>query len=495
MRRNKRVLAACVVSTLVAWGSTLVGSASADETITATSAIAVPIPANNKKGGLNSFDIGFDDPVLRLYFLADRSNAGLDVVDTSALGNTSGNVGGIGVLGAGQFAGLCTPPPPIPPATTVTFASGDLGCGGRSGPNGVITVHNTKANEAWAGDAPVISFSCANQGSPPTTVCTTTVVTPSSVRIVDLKTGGITNTILTGTTGPKGKFAGQQRADELCWDPRDKLVLVANDEAVDNYISFLSTDTYSVIDQIKLDGTDTTHNARTVKATNGIEQCEWNPRTGLFYLNIPENHGPGDDSKPGAVMVINPKTRLMVNLFKVDHTKCAGNQGMAIGPDHQILLGCSNAGPDSVIIDERDGSLIADLTGRSGADESWYNPRDNHYLLATSNRPVGPRLGIVDAVAEKSIGTLDNDAVTAGGSHSVAADPFKGHVFVPVNNGAGASSLICSTASGGVVPDSQGCIAVFTRTGPADKCSVEGANVVARQFDAPQLAQALCPSP
>jgi hypothetical protein len=500
MRVSKYVLTAYVVGALVAWGSTVAGSAPADETFTATSAIAVPIAPNNTNGGLSSFDIGFDDPVLQLYLLADRSNAGLDVVDTSALGNASGNVGGIAVLAAGQFVGLtCVNPSPKPPATTVTFPNGD--CGGGSGPNGVITVHQKHdVNEAWAGDAPVLSFSCSNQtvNGTLTTVCVATVVTPSSVKVVDLKTGGVTHTILTGTTGSTGKFPGARRADELCWDPRENLVLVANDEAVDTFISFISTDTYSVIDQIKLDGSDTTHNAGTVNATNGIEQCQWNPRTRLFYLNIPENNGPGDDSAPGAVMVIDPKTRQVVTVLPIDHTKCAGNQGMSIGPGHQILLGCSNAGPDSIIIDERDGSPIADLTGRNGVDESWYNPSDNHYLLASSNRLTGnpptatPRLGVVDAVEGKTVGALDSDAVSAPGSHSVAADPFKGHVFVPVNNGTGAKSKICSAASGGVVHDSQGCIAVFTATGPADKCSEDGADVVARQFDAPQLAHSLC---
>ena len=100
MRVSKYVLTAYVVGALVAWGSTVAGSAPADETFTATSAIAVPIAPNNTNGGLSSFDIGFDDPVLQLYLLADRSNAGLDVVDTSALGNASGNVGGIAVLAA-----------------------------------------------------------------------------------------------------------------------------------------------------------------------------------------------------------------------------------------------------------------------------------------------------------------------------------------------------------------------------------------------------------
>jgi hypothetical protein len=496
---------------LVAWGSTLAGSASADETFTATSAIAVPIAPGNPRAGLGSFDIGFDDPVLQLYLLADRSNAGLDVVDTSAVSNVSGNVGGIGVLAAGQFVGLtCPEPNPIPPASPpVIFTNGD--CGGGSGPNGVITVHHKQGSpEAWAGDAPVLSFSCANQtiNNVVTTVCTSNVVTPSSVKVVDLKTGGVIRTISTGTTDPR--FAGKRRADELCWDPRDNLVLVANDEAVDNYISFISTDTslpltaYTLVDRIKLDGTDTKHKAGKVKATNGIEQCQWNPRTGLFYLNIPENHGPGDDSKPGAVMVLDP-TSVPVQVVKVfpinfknkgGQLKCAGPQGMAIGPDNQILLGCSNAGPDSVIIKESDGSLIADLVGRNGADESTYNPGDNHYLLAASNHGTGttPRLSIADALAEKTE-SPDSDAVSAGGSHSVAADPFKGHVFVPVNNtAAGAKSLICSTASGGLVPDSQGCIAVFTATGPRDKCSADGAAVVAAQFDDPKLAKRLCAS-
>jgi hypothetical protein len=488
MRVSKHVLMVCVVGALVACGSTVAGSQPADETFSATKVIAVPIAPGNPSGGLGSFDIGFDDPVLQLYLLADRSNAGLDVVDTSALGSISG------VLAAGQFVGLtCVNPPPIAPRTAVDFPKGD--CGGGSGPNGVITVHQKHdLNEAWAGDAPVLSFSCSNPPTTTTTVCVATVVTPSSVKVVDLKTGGVTHTILTGTTGQGGTFAGTRRADELCWDPRENLVLVANDEAVDNYISFISTDTYSVVDQIKLDGSDKTHNAGKVNATNGIEQCAWDPRTRLFYLNIPENNGPGDDSQPGAVMVIDPKTLQMVNLFPVDHSKCAGPQGMAIGPDHQILLGCNAAGPDSIVIDERNGALIADLTGRSGADESTYNPRDNHYLIASSGRTVGPRLGIVDAVAEKSIGALDSDAVTAGGSHSVAADPFKRNVFVPVNNGAtaGAASKICSTVSHNLIPDTQGCIAVFTATGPADKCSEDGADVVARQFDAPQLAHALC---
>src|SRR5215468_8216976 len=63
----------------------------AEETFTKTSVITVP-------GGLNSFDIGFVDPQLGLYFLADRTNATIDQVKTSD--NT------LTQLAAGSFVGV-----------------------------------------------------------------------------------------------------------------------------------------------------------------------------------------------------------------------------------------------------------------------------------------------------------------------------------------------------------------------------------------------------
>ena len=51
----------------------------------------------------------------------------------------------------------------------------------------------------------------------------------------------------------------------------------------------------------------------------------------------------------------------------------------------EILLGCSNAGKGSVIINERNGDLVRSLAGLNGNDEVWYNPGNNHYFLAGSN--------------------------------------------------------------------------------------------------------------
>jgi hypothetical protein len=135
---------------------------------------------------------------------------------------------------------------------------------------------------------------------------------------------------------------------------------------------------------------------------------------------------------------------------------------MAIGPDHQILLGCNGAGGadhPTAIIDERNGKVIRTLKNQSGADMVWFNPGDGHYFLARSSA-VGSNqlLGVVD-----SDGIRQDQSVpitlTAGtpNAHSVAADPIMNQVYVPIPGGG--KSNVCSTAGGS---DAQGCIAVFT---------------------------------
>src|SRR5262249_24437549 len=149
-----------------------------------------------------------------------------------------------------------------------------------------------------------------------------------------------------------------------------------------------------------------------------------------FYLNIPMTGpaGKGD----GVVVRISERAPFHVEkVFPISSAKtgCFGPQGMAIGPDHQIGLGCG--GTNSLIIDGRDGSTIKIVTGEGGTDEMWFNPGDNHYFFA---RPTAGKLGTEDAGPPPS---ADPDATTAVGSHSVAASPHKNQVYVPIrgNNG------------------------------------------------------------
>ena len=141
---------------------------------------------------------------------------------------------------------------------------------------------------------------------------------------------------------------GQRRADELCEDPQDHVVLLANDDESDLFLTFISTDNYTILGKMFLDGTDP--NAQKIKATDGIEQCQWSPRTGKFYLAVPEVNGSGSNTQPGAVLEIDPTSRKVEKVFSIDFgflpqtgtpgtptfkpatADCLGPQGMAIGP-------------------------------------------------------------------------------------------------------------------------------------------------------------------
>jgi DNA-binding beta-propeller fold protein YncE len=132
---------------------------------------------------LNSFDISFIDQANGLYFLADRSNKGVDIIDTKKgvwIGRVSGMVGPIM-----KKDGTC--------------CNNDS-----SGPNGVLVA----GKEIWAGDG------------------------DSTVKIADLKTMKILDTIKTG---------GKSRADEMGYDPKDQIVAVANDADEPPFLSFIST--------------------------------------------------------------------------------------------------------------------------------------------------------------------------------------------------------------------------------------------------------------
>src|SRR5262249_21790222 len=126
-------------------------------------------------------------------------------------------------------------------------------------------------------------------------------------------------------------------------------------------------------------------------AADGIEQCKFNPRTRLYYLAVPATvvtHSDGtSEPGPGVVLKIsrNAPFQVVETITVPTSTGCNGPQGLAIGPRHEIQLGCG--APNSVIIDERSSgtaTIIAQQNGEGGADEVWYNPGDNSFYIARS---------------------------------------------------------------------------------------------------------------
>jgi hypothetical protein len=387
MPKTATSLACCALA--LAGQLTFAGTtATADEVFRPVFAITLP---NGQL--IQAFDISWVEPRLGLYFLADRTNKAVDVVDIAHPGLVS--------------------------QLTPGFAGAQGGNNDIAGPNGIITIDH----KVWAGDG------------------------DSTVKVVDLNTGHL--------VVPPISTGGKARADELCFDPKQRLVMIANDADSPPFVSFISTESYTVVGKIVMDGTH-----GTPKATAGIEQCQWNKRTGKFLLNLPEVNGPGDDSAPGAVVVISPRFMKVERTFMVDHNKCAGPQGMALGPDDQVLLGCNAASGNgkfsTVVINDAATHILATLNNESGADEVWYNPGNNHYFLARSAAAGTQQLGIVDAKRLTEDASITTNALGAGNAHSVAADPTSDRTFVPIPSTATAG--VCSSAGG---TDALGCIAVI----------------------------------
>jgi hypothetical protein len=393
--------------------------------------IPVPVNALNTTGGLYSFDISWVDQQSRTYYLADRSNSAVDIIDTKT--------GKFVAQLPGGFAG-------VRPGT------------GTSGPNGVTTAGHC----LFVTDAPsrVVSFNTSS--SPPAFV----------------------NAVSTASGDPT-------RADELAFDPKDNVILAINNTDTPPFGTFIKVNPSNCAltqPTVAPPGVATPDRllfnaANGVDAQNGAEQPQWDPATGRFYLSIPQI---GSNVANGGVVRIDPTTH------KIDHTfpiSFCGPAGLSKGPDHEFLVGCNTvfdtagavwsvtdtktAAPIHVILDVSTGKTYP-VAGAGVGDEVWYNAGDGNYYTASSGSPLRPIdiggaadaqgaaiLGVIDAEDANLIQlvpTFNVPAVTTGPgqhpaatAHSVAADASDNHIFVPL----GANN---------VYPDClTGCIAVFFR--------------------------------
>ena len=388
-----------------------------------------------------SFDISWVDPVLHKYYLADRSNKTIDILDLSTL------------------------PPTLTQVVNTGFA-GFTGNNDTSGPDGLATVNNH--TEVWVGDT-------GGGGTGPGQVW----VLDTNAKPKTLP-GGLANPISVG---------GTTRADEFCVDPVNQLVMIASPAESPPYVTFISTKSYKVVGKLVFDGTKGVPNA-----TNGLEQCGWSQATGKFYQNVPEIDGPGNDTKPGAIAVIDPTKMKVEKLFHIPLEDCAGPQGMAIGPNDQILEGCNAKSPNghrnTVVVSQKNGAILSVLQDLGGDDEVWYNPGDGHYIIPSCNTAcrtpptpfalTGPEvLGLVDAnklqldqtvfVAQQNSDTT----ITSGNPrtiHSVAGDPDNKQIILPIpavgGNAPQFSPSLCDKTGFGIsvsgTPSSAvGCIVVL----------------------------------
>jgi hypothetical protein len=480
-------MAAFIAGALASAGLVMASQALATETLTLKTVVSIP------GGKITSFDISFVDPVLNYYILGDRTNKGVQVINTN--NNTL-----LMTAGAGAFKGA-------------------TGNNNTSGPDGVMIISNHR--QIWAGDG------------------------DSTLKFLSASTGAVLGQVSTG---------GQFRVDEMCYDPVHNIGFVANNADSPPFITAVSR-TLAVLGKVIFDGTVQHGGGIGVNATDGIEQCQYNPRDGMIYVSVPEVNGPGDNSAPGAVARINPVTMQIVAAPLIPIAACSGPQGLAIGPVvgsfGEMLTGCNGAvanaaanRPTALVDDGTSGGTFGasvSLSWQTGNDMVAFNGivtatgttnGDNHYYLARSgnNSPVNPNVmtdgfrphcpavagstlpngqyggdiyktanvqgeayaaaGSQTFAGPQALGminatTLENDPDTiiglancagtdfgAGGqanphgtNHSVMADPIHNQIYVPIASTAftGQSVPAICTTGGGL--DANGCIAVFQTVG------------------------------
>ena len=289
---------------------------------------------------------------------------------------------------------------------------------------------------------------------------------------------GCSETTTPKATIPTGDATTDMRADEMCYDPVDQVIMVANNAATPPFATLISTVFYGTLVHIPFP-----------QSTNGAEQCQFSPVTGLFYITIPGIETP--DNGHGQVVVINPGTLAEQTPFDIPLANCASPQGMAVGPGNDMLVGCNGNGSNtqsSVIIGAGVGQILATIPNQSGPDEVWFNPGNNHYFLARSSAGSGRQsLGIIDAgtrVADTGINGFapvnmppDNPHPSA---HSVAADSVTGFTFfpIPADNATTSFSNLCGSVGG---DNTMGCILVVTGFNDGDDTATDPTTPTAKR--------------
>ncbi len=394
---------------------------------------AVQIPGNP----LRSYDISWVNPHRAEYYLADRSNAGVDLIDTQTLTfkRTIGGFVGVKLRNAGQ------------PNEAV---NNDI-----SGPDGVVS----HGHWLYAGDG------------------------DSTLKVIDLDAP---NAFAIKQTIPTG---GTKRVDEMALTSDGELLLTANNADDPPFGTLFAANgdrnvsSVQMLAKINIDPAIVPSGAGL-----SIEQPAWDPTTRRFYVSVPViannpagcnfNADLGTVTCHGGLLVVDPaNVEPVYGAFNpAKHTgvvklDACGPNGATVGPHDNLLLGCTTANNPS---DTSTLVINAGIVGNSinvahvvGSDEVWFNKGDRRYYTGSNRQPGGAVLGVIDAKANILIETVPQSS----GSHSVAADSERNLIFVPqsapkavVGNGGDTTAV-----GAGICGSTNGCVAVYMHDVDADR--------------------------
>jgi hypothetical protein len=366
---RKTILHSCMLATAI-FGAATSTAIAGPTTYGLLTTIAVPSDAANVQPGgrFTSFDISFFDPVTRRDYVADRSNASVDIFSGASL----------------SFLGRAT-------GFTGQGATTSV-----SGADGVVAVTSGGTTTLYAGDgnSTLKVFNATNPAAP--------------TLLQSIPTGG------------------SFRVDEMAYSPLTHQLLVANNADAPAFGTLFSTSPTPVTiahANIIIPG---------AANTDGLEQPVWDPNTGTFFISVPQFGGVGaggvaeiltngtvgrlyDFSSFGFAacsptgLALGASGNLMVGCGT------AGTQTVLLNPTGtgSIVTTFSQiSGSDEIWYDPTLGDFF--VTGVSGGGRVFDVISDTSLLLLQSV-----------ALGPLGVSNLSNP-------HSISVDPVSGDVFLPL---------------------------------------------------------------
>jgi DNA-binding beta-propeller fold protein YncE len=321
-------------------------------------------------GAFTSFDIGFFDPAAKNYYVADRSNASVDIISGSTL-KVIGQAPGF----TGQGA-----------TTSV------------SGADGVVTVTAGGVTTLYAGDgnSTLKVFNATNPAAP-----------------------ALLQSISTG---------GSFRVDEMAYSPATQQLLAANNADSPAFATLFNAPGGSPVSIAK-----TGIVVPGAAAGDGMEQPVWNPNTGSFFVSIPSFAGDPaggvvEVKTNGAIGSVYTFASMGIASCSSTGLALGASGNLMVGCGNRntqtILLNpTANGGA---------GKIVATFAQLSGNDEIWYDPASHRYF-ATGADTAGNRVfDVISDATDALLQSVLLPVSAQSNPHSIAVDPLTGNVFVPL---------------------------------------------------------------
>jgi hypothetical protein len=396
---------------------------------------AVQIPG----AALRSYDISWVNPNRAEYYLADRSNAAIDIIDTRHLTFKR-------FLGKGLFVGVKL-------NGAGTAVNNDI-----SGPDGVVT--HGRWLYAGDGDSTLKVFDLDG---------------PNALAQPALSTGGTT------------------RVDEMALTTDGELLLTVNNAEAPPFANLWAANgdrnhsSVRMLSKITIDPI-------AFPDTPAIEQPAWDPTTRRFYVSVPilgKPGGCGTATCDGGLMVIDPTTvtsgAMVLGAFNpatntgVLPLSDCGPNGATVGPHDNLLLGCTQANNPanrSTLVINATTKNFTHVNGIVGSDEVWFNKGDGRYYTGSNRNCKSATVCSGNAADQAAVlGVIDSTSVLietipqSSGSHSVAADSKRNRIFVPQSApvavvGSGGDT---TAVGAGICGSNNGCVAVYSHHVDADR--------------------------